>query len=474
MCRTSARLSARRAKSETTAESLPPLNETLTRMGHQLAASQQRLDAFAKALEAGNTADVERLAPPVAATVDNDLASIRRAVEHVLVRLVYLGKPWRPDSAEELLLVRLRETAGRYATRYRLFLNSQQSIVAGDLKTSDPALLRGDLQRLHGLQKVNTKNVDAIREQYADGSLNNAEERRKYTVLRQFHRTGRFLQTAADLTERSDPAAAARALLAEFPDAGLEVLAANIGLADAAEDALAAAARCLQAADLDIEPYHAALAGADRDLQRLRRVLVQIGSQDDSSRLLDRVDALLVKTAQQQFSRDRRPDSAAVSAKRFALDSLSRQLATFANELRLTTDARAEDESGFRGGPPGIWSGKLLIHASRSRERLLAQIGHARQAFIRGVQAAVLPDEADPAHVRRSWAWAALLFRLYRSDLYGIGGIELQQTDTDEQGDPHLRFLQAELEEALKVRTLKNYDVLTREYLRTLKDFLRY
>ena len=85
-----------------------------------------------------------------------------------------------------------------------------------------------------------------------------------------------------------------------------------------------------------------------------------------------------------------------------------------------------------------------------------------------------LSDEPRQRRFAEGHAWAVFLHRLVRSELCGLGGVRAPGAGGQREGDPHLAFLRAELRKAMQVKDLKHYARITKEYLESVEDFLRY
>jgi len=80
----------------------------------------------------------------------------------------------------------------------------------------------------------------------------------------------------------------------------------------------------------------------------------------------------------------------------------------------------------------------------------------------------------DPERLDAAAAAADLLFRSARCGLNSEAGMRPPQRDRADRDDPHLAFLMRELEEARRAKAPEPYARITREYLETIADFLRY
>lgn len=450
---------------------LAPIDQVLVALVDSMNATQQQLDSFLKAIGKGDADDLQQRAPGIRTAVDVELVRLRRLATRLYLELTLLGGASGDRELPEMLLIRVRQTLGRYAARYRLFLASQRSFQEGTLKTDDLASLGADVQRLSTLHQTNSKNVAKLLTAYRNHSLVDAAEKVKYPTFEHFARTRRFVDAANALAAGRDRRATALALLREFPEAGLEILAANAGLVELAAQQVALANAALNRTPLAAAAYHKALDAANEALGRLHKVMTWADAGDNVKPLAAALDGLRGQTAKLRFGRGS-PSRVEINRKRFAIGELARGLKNLGHQLQLAATPEAE-EKGFRGGPPEVWNDPWRMHAERSRRRLLTQASHARRAFLQGVHAALAEPPANE-DFEAACAWSRLLAGWYRSELYGLGGVRLPKSRGDDKGDPRLRFLMAELEEAMKNRKLKNYTKLTKEYLTTVRDFLRY
>ena len=167
-------------------------------------------------------------------------------------------------------------------------------------------------------------------------------------------------------------------------------------------------------------------------------------------------------------------DASAVdlAKRRFALDGTRRAIKKLGDDLLRAVEETQAPLEAYRGGPPGIWGERLRPHAEASRERLLSQVLLARHQVVEDVGEALLP-QAGPGPLRDAVAWLRMDLALAHSELYGEAGVRPPRHSDDQKGDPRLRFLLEELDKALQNRNLQYYQDLTREYLISLRSFLR-
>ena len=154
----------------------------------------------------------------------------------------------------------------------------------------------------------------------------------------------------------------------------------------------------------------------------------------------------------------------------YDLESILNDVHSLQRELRFMAEVLQADRTGARGGPSGIWEPEHQRSAEFSHGRTLALASEAQRRAFR----AILEESEGSEATAAGYAWAALLYRMIRSELYGIGGMRSPRTGPVDAGDPHLAFLEEELRNALQAADIKHYNRIVEEYLKSIRDFLRY
>lgn len=421
------------------------------------------------------TADVSKL-----------LAGLERgsAAFRGLVLRLYLGLSLRPstDAAQvrdEILLLKLRETMQRYAARVSLIVESIEAQGAASLGARELTSLATDLDRLRFLLGTVQKRLEAIAAEYREDSALNEEERKKYVILKEFGRTRNWVgKTTQLLTPSSGPGGdtgsreVALSFIDEFPEAGLVYLAANVDRGAAALKAILEAGAALQGSPPKVDAFEAKIAAGKSAMTSLRGVVAQSGAGEVPERIGAAVGQVLARIERLSLSGPK-PTPVEVQRKLYDLGETVKELARLLRDLKDSASGGDEQVAGFRGGPEGIWLKEYRAHAEKARSRLLRQMRFARRKLILGVLEG-LKEKPDQSRFGTAYNWSVFLYRLVRSELAGVGGVRPPSSGKSKEGDPHLKFLKEELEKAKQVKNLRNYADITKEYLDSVGDFLRY
>ena len=154
----------------------------------------------------------------------------------------------------------------------------------------------------------------------------------------------------------------------------------------------------------------------------------------------------------------------------YDLERILNDVHSLQRELRFMAEVLQADRTGARGGPAGIWEPEHQRSAEFSQLRTLALASEAQRRVFR----AILEESQSSEATAAGYAWAVLLYRMIRSELYGIGAMRSPRTKAPDAGDPHLAFLEEELRNALQAADIKHYAAIVEEYLKSIRDFLRY
>ena len=108
---------------------------------------------------------------------------------------------------------------------------------------------------------------------------------------------------------------------------------------------------------------------------------------------------------------------------------------------------------------------------------MLRQLRYARQRATHGMLEG-LAERPDRLRMEEGLAWARFYHRAARSPLSGDVATRAARRADGTAADPLMRWLMAEIEEARKETRrdggLKHYGRITREYIESLADLLRY
>ncbi|MCZ7649476.1 MAG: DUF4175 domain-containing protein [Planctomycetota bacterium] len=400
---------------------------------------------------------------------ERDLTLLARARGALALRLgdLHAGAP--QAELEELAYVRLSQTLSRHEARsWEARAGLSKELASPEPDSRAVASARGLALALASQHAALAAQVEKLAQACADGSL--LKEREKYPVLQTWASLRRMLDVAAALA-KPEAAAVARTFLGETPEAAQALLAQHAQDVGGAREALDAAARALDAEAPARAAYEEALASARGRLGRFQDGLKLLEGQDDAARLL--ADAQGLAAELERLALAERPDAETLNRKRYALGEARKRAERLVQALA-TLQAGAEDPFEAYLEAPAALEGvaELAKAAEASRRRVAEQARAARSRFMLGVFGALAPgaqggDEEAPA---------AFLRRLAFSDWFGVGGVRLARSGRDAgAGDPLRKFFDAELEKARqRGKELMHYRALTREYLETLKDWVRY
>jgi hypothetical protein len=405
-------------------------------------------------------------------------AAWRDHILHALYVLLCGPAQTEPQARElETLLLALRDSSVRYTSRTRPLLESIQEIRNKEVGSGELASLQSDLTRLDFLHESFRQRVgklDSQDQQEAKPEEKTAEAE-KYVLLKTFDETRRFLEVSRQLIVGKPGDAGEKALatefLAQFEEAGRIYLASKAGVCLSAVKALTEAKEALTGAAPRPEILSDRLPAATAALDEVRQAAARVTADDQTGRIATTSADMLARI--HRLSTEKPPKAPAeIQRHIFALDGLLKDATKLAGDLR-KIDETDEGDLALRGGPDGIGASEYRIPAETAQARLQEQVRSARRTLSRGILEALEP-KPDRTRYQESYAWSVFLHRVLRSGLSGVGGIKPPPGKDAIASNPHLKFLFEELDKARQVKNLKNYADPTREYLNSIKDFLRY
>ena len=427
--------------------------------------------AIARTLEALRAGDSEFLKGNVTALpplLVGELERLRSAAESLFLQLSLLGHGGQVE-AQELLLLKLRETAERHNAR---LASAMRSLEVFQPTAQDLTGLSGDLEQLKFLRQTLKTGVEKLLSDYAQAAPPKDEETEKYALLREFRRTERMLATAITTLEGKADAATVGDFLEAFPEAGLFHLNAHENLVASSARLLDKAEARLKQAPPDAKGFAASALEGRRLLAEFRAVVEQAGPGEHQTRISAKLAQLMARMERLVPAEGPR-DTTEVNRALYSLAEIRKLLAALRDDLETVAEQTRPEETGFGGAPAAARAEVYRHQAEKARERLLGQVRYARQSVFEGVLES-LREKPGRQVQEEGVAWAVFLHRLVRSDLCGVGGIRPPGAGKEREADPHLQFLQTELAKALQVKNLKNYAEPTKEYLESVRDFLRY
>lgn len=402
----------------------------------------------------------------------NESQRIRRTEGKLSMQASYLWQGQASAAQDDLLLIKLREVYSHYSARIGSRLGALATMSGEDLAAVDPLSLSADLTGIAAQHAALERGLTAVMQAYRDGTLLGPDALKKYTILKDFTRTRRYVQTTADLLAGKGEPNMVRAFMDEFTEAGLAYLASQSDVAEAARKALVDAQSLLKATPVAAKDFDARLADSKALLAQMTQSVAQSGSGELQDRLGKSVEQIQARTA--RLVLDAKPvDAVKVNRELFELGEVIKAVDLLDRELKSLGGESELSESVMRGGPEGIWAKDFRYQAEHSRQRLANQSQLGTGTVTEAVLEALAP-KPRPQKYNEGLAWSVFLYRMVRSELYGIGGFRSEPTSRPSEGLKEIEYLKGELEKAKQVKNLRNYPVLVKEYLDTLGDFLRY
>lgn len=437
-------------------------------------AAGARLDGAAKAvaaLEAALTAGDAAGMTQAILQATEALADAVRACDRV-VRLAALDAggldPLGPGAGnEELLYLRIREAVARYRGRAGESVRMMRDLAGREPDAAQLGNLGADLTIVKaGVQALQTTLTSAI------GEYGARENSKKYPMLETFAETRGWLRAAGELAGSARPAEISARFVQESPFARIEFLGARSVMLEAALRDLESAGRLLEqpageeAAQRKIESARTGLAAFLEAVGKSGKGELQEMVKTGAETLMGRLDRL------------GRPGAAGDRGRILAVADAGKEGNRLLRRLRAEAGAAGAEKLEYAGGPDRLWLQETRRDAEVSRQRLLGQVGWGRRAFTLGMLAALEPATAEGRNAADAAAWSLFCHRVARSPLSGAVTPPRSETSGDSVRNPLVKWLLEQVDEAVKATqgqdTLRNYRGITREWIPSLKDFLRY
>lgn len=430
-----------------------------------VAAAAERALATADAAEGGTLPGDRELR-----TIEDDLAVVGLALDNVAraiaLRLTDLAPRAEESPSDEVLLLKLRRSLDRFharSARARAGLTTLGGDAQGAGQAQEAAIAaRGLGQALDAL----AGQVAGHAADHRAGRFRDEEERARLPRLERHAETDRLL-LVADAVGATGSSELVSGLFAAMPEAAARYLASEGDRLATAAEALAAAVGALDAQAPDGDVYEVARQRALDAVAAFARAVERCGSPDLQESWRPGIEAL-----EARLRRLRLADDAGEEHQRLALyglDEAQRELERLRRRLSALSQAEGLAPGEWRGGPEGLWDGDALRRdAERRRSQLAALADLCEERAVLGVVAA-LDGAGDPAAV----VWARTLHRMVRSPLAGQAAERTGGGD-EEGGDSLHRWLAGEARTGLKRDDLRTYPVVSRRYLESLLDLLRY
>jgi small-conductance mechanosensitive channel len=367
--------------------------------------------------------------------------------------------------------MKLRQALRRYAVRAQAAFATLAK-VQGDVDAGDLPRIGASLDSIRLQHAALTKRLQELAARWAAGDLLAPEERRRFPMLDAFEQTDHYVRVGqAAAAGGAGAVAAAAAFFKAHPEAGLLTLSENAGRIDQARQALVRGRAALQQTPADTTTFSARAREAHDQLTAFRAMLGRLAA-DDTQQRLDAAASGLLRQLDSLAHWGDDTGRGAVNRKLFDLGAAFKVFGVLQRELAAIAADQAGAAPALAGGPAVVQEEVYRYHRSLARRRLQAQLRLAERRVVKAAMAALSgePDAGAAAAV----TWAAFAYRLVRSELSGIGGVRVGGSGRGGEAEPHMRFLLAELEKARAVRDLRVYAPVTKEYLRSAGDVLRY
>ncbi len=428
-------------------------------------ATEQKLSVAAKGADAAAVQDALR-----AATAESQ--RLHRLEAKLAMQASYLWQGQALAAQDDLLLIKLRELSAHYHARIGARLTALAAMSSEDLKAMEPVSLSADLGSIASQHAALERSLGTVMQAYRDGNLLSTENLKKYTILKDFARTRRYVQTTSELHEGKGDANMVRAFMDEFKEAGLAYLASQAELVDGVRAALLDGQAMLKAAKVTAKDFDGKLTAGKTLLAQMTQAVNQSGSGEVQERLGKGVEQLQARIARLELG-DKPADAVKINRQLFELAEILKAVELLDRDVKNLGGEAELSESVMRGGPEGIWAKDFRYQAEHSRQRLADQSQLGTQSVTESVLEALTPKPRT-AKYDEGLAWSVFLYRVVRGELYGIGGFRSEPASKPTDGMREIEYLKGELEKAKQVKNLRNYPGLVKEYLDTLGDFLRY
>lgn len=445
---------------------LAPARALLEELTEGMRTSGESIQRISADLREGQVEDMTDRVREVTGALSRQTRLMGSLGRNLYLRLTVADLSPEDQRSAERLMLQVRKLARRYDARVGRSLRSlREGLAAERLETRSVA---ADLQQIRYVHQAIRKSfLQLIRPapEAPDQGEGAAQVPESFDVSRAYR------STLHRLARGEGGAEPARNFIARHPEAGIVLLLANDHLVRTASDALTAAENSLAGPDPATDQYKRHLTAARRNITEFKSIIARSGQGRLQEKLARRTTVLLnrLDTLQAGEGQLAEQDS---SRLRYGLGKATGELEALQRELDRAERSPQKEFCRFTGGPAGIWTGPLRIHARRTQDRLKRQTAFARRQATAAILAAI--DGGSPDRYAAGYGWGQFLYRLARSELCVTGPQTRGGEEEAEERDPHLAFLNAELEKALKADRPENYEDLTERYLRAVKDYLRY
>lgn len=404
--------------------------------------------------------------------IEADLFSLEAFELRLRLRLAWLP-PDRVSTADALLFLRLREAVGRYRVRSARNISTIDALTRRSLNAADVTEAGNALRGLTATYLALRSALESLGEP-ADAGDAVAEAR--YPLLATFARTALQRELSEAIAGSDTPAEISRTYLEAFPHAADIYIA---GFESRLTDARTGLSEAI--AGLEAEPFHAAAFDAvlTTTLQAIDTFADAMAAVrgETADRLHAEASELRNRIAAQQIGSSPVTEPA-LRQRLFVLTETLDRIGQLRARLDTGPADTREAPSVYSGGPENIWIRENRLHAEVSRNRLSAQAALADQRIATGLLSGLRADHANADRYRDAQRWSGFLYRLVRSPLTGDVRTTVGPQVTREAVDPLTEWLLRQLDEARREANregnLRYYRDPTREWIDSLRDFLRY
>ncbi|MCX5660342.1 MAG: hypothetical protein NTW19_11555 [Planctomycetota bacterium] len=423
-----------------------------------------------------NDASAADLARQLRATLrafDNQAQTLDLAADTLSMSLLVLpGSPDVPASRDALLLG-LRDLHGRFRQRTSTAFDALRAATAADASAQQLGEVKSQSGRLKLLQEAlaaGTPKLFGAASATQPGGAG-AGGRTAATLAR----SAALARATLESTGKPEAGRLA-ATLTQLPGAAASLLASRGPAVVAARQGIVDALAAVEDKSPDPVRAGASLSRARAAMDEFRGLAEQIGA----ANLPPAITAPLAVAATELQRLPAVPadgDATALGKLRFALGEARRKFDALVGAVRALGAQSSEEGLEYQGGPVRAWAERNGYEAQAVRQRLLALSRFAQGQALAGLlPAAGATTPTSPADsVGEAYAWAALLYRLQRSELAGAGLAQTTQRPAGKVTDPLLEFLRGELQKAKQQQKLLiEYSEPTKAYLDMVGDYLRY
>lgn len=364
------------------------------------------------------------------------------------------------NTIDDATVLGLKDATARYRQRSKAGVAALFTAAGtAPLNATSLGEVKSHVARVRVLHEALEKNVAKLASQ-SEGTETTPTLKRSSTIAQ-----------AALGAGNADSLKAAIASIAKLDDIGASVIASHTDTMSTIQAFAATAGRELEKDAPDFSKTRDALTAARSALAGLDRAVSRLGAANVPPAVFTGLS--IVKSQLESILKLESGDAAALSKMRYEMSEWRRKIDSLANAVRSAASPSDSSAPDFHGGPERAWSIRSGTEAASTRRELrrIAQFAEARA--VDGLLGAL--DESSAGKMEWAYAWAALRYRLERSELAGVGVSRSTQKPTGKVSDPAIEYLKSELGKARQQQQLLiHYSESTRAYLDLIGDFLLY